>query len=212
MAAYGKPKFKRTQYFVAKKFQLKYVGLILLLMFATAIMCSYVVYYTSMVLLGEKLANVYPQGRLMEIIGSVNVRMLLTVLLMTPVVAIIGIYLSHKIAGPIVRMERFLDTIASGDFRSRIVLRQGDELTGLANAMNRLQDSLKKDIALDKDVLNKVIGELEKLKNLTRTCPNNVASISDNINRLESELRALIKEFDKYKMPPVAAESSGKQV
>jgi len=211
MAAYEKPKFKRTQYFVAKKFQLKYVGLILLLMFATAIMCSYVVYYTSMVLLGEKLANVYPQGRLMGIIGSVNMRMLLTVLLMTPIVAIIGIYLSHKIAGPIVRMERFLDTIASGDFRARIVLRQGDELTGLANAMNRLQDSLKKDIIGDKSALDRVIGELEGLKNLTRTCPSSIPNIIDNINRLETELRALIREFDKYKLPPVTAEPVGKQ-
>ena len=210
MAAYEKPKFKRTQYFVAKKFQLKYVGLILLLMFATAIMCSYVVYYTSMVLLGEKLANVYPQGRLMEIIGSVNMRMLLTVLLMTPIVAVIGIYLSHKIAGPIVRMERFLDNTASGDFRARIVLRQGDELTGLANAMNRLQDSLKKDVLSDKSALDKVIAELEAMKNLTRTRPNDVSGVIDNISRLENELRALIKEFDKYKLPPTI-ESAGKQ-
>lgn len=211
MSAYEKPKFKRTQYFVAKKFQLKYVGLILMLMFATAIMCSYVVYYTSMVLLGEKLASVYPQGRLMEIIGSVNLRMLLTVLLMTPIVAIIGIYLSHKIAGPIVRMERFLDTIASGDFRTRIVLRQGDELTGLANAMNRLQDSLKKDIVGDRSALDKVIGELDGLKNLTRTRPNDTSNIIDNINRLEAELRNLIREFDKYKFPPTTAESAGKR-
>jgi len=210
MAGQEKPKFKRTQYFVAKKFQLKYVGLILMLMFVTAIMCSYVVYYTSMLLLGEKLANVYPQGRLMEIIGSVNLRMLLTVVLMTPVVAIIGIYLSHKIAGPIVRMERFLDTIASGDFRTRIVLRKGDELTGLANSMNKLQDSLKKDVLSDKAALDKVINELEALKTLTRTCPNEGSRIVENINRLENELRSLIKEFDKYKMPPVHTELTGK--
>ena len=52
------PKFKRTKYWVSGRFQGKYVGLILLLTFLTAILCSYVVYYTSMISFGEKLANI----------------------------------------------------------------------------------------------------------------------------------------------------------
>lgn len=202
MSAYIKPQFHRTQYFVAKQFQLKYIGIILALMFLTAIICSYVVYYTSMMLLGEKLANVYPQGRLMEIINTVNIRMLLAVLLMAPIVAIIGVYLSHKIAGPIGRMEKFLDTMASGDFKARIALRKGDELTKLAAAMNRLQDSLGKMIISQKSAMDKVVKELENLKNLSRTRPHDTASVIANISRLETEVRTLIKEFDKYRLPP----------
>lgn len=202
MAVYIKPKFHRTQYFVAKGFQLKYIGIILSLMFLTAIICSYVVYYTSMVLLGEKLANVYPQGRLMEIVQAVNMRILLAVLLMAPVVAIIGVYLSHKIAGPINRMEKFLDMMASGDLKARIVLRKGDELAKLAVAMNRLQDSLGKTITGQKLALDKAARELDGLKNLSRTRPHDTASLVDNISRLENELKALIVEFDKYKLPP----------
>lgn len=202
MTAQIEPKFKRTQYIVHAKFQLKYVGLILILMFVTAVLCSYVVYYTSMILLGEKLASVYPQGRLSSIIGSVNLRMMLTVLLMAPLVAVISLYLSHKIAGPADRMEKVLNLMAANDFRSRMVLRKGDELTMIALAINRLQDSLKKTILDQKEALDKVIGELESLKDLSRTCPNNAASIVDNINRLENELRALIREFDKYRLPP----------
>lgn len=202
MTAHIEPKFKRTRYFVHTKFQLKYVGLILILMFVTAILCSYVVYYTSMILLGEKLASVYPQGRLSSIIGSVNVRMMLTVLLMAPIVAVIGIYLSHKIAGPADRMEKVLNLMASNDLRSRMVLRKGDELTMIALAINRLQDSLKKTILDQKEAIDKVIGELESLKDLSRTRPNDIGSIVDNINRLENELRALTREFEKYRLPP----------
>src|SRR3989338_11420234 len=131
-----KRKYVRRQYIIAKKFQFKYVGLILALMFATAALCSYVVYYTSMVGLGEKLANVYPQGRLVAIVRIVNSRILLSVILVTPLVALIGVFLSHRIAGHIYRMERFLAKIALGDLTSRIVLRNKDELITLADGIN----------------------------------------------------------------------------
>ena len=203
MTAYIKPKFKRTQYFVAKGFQLKYVGLILLLMFITAGLCSYVVYYTSMVLLGEKLASVYPQGRLIGIVQSVNWRILLSVLLMTPVVAFIGVFLSHKIAGPVYRIEKTLDAMSSGDLRNLIVLRKGDELVSIANAINRLQESLKKTIGSQKGSLVKVIAELEAMKELSHKRPNDVSGMVNNLNRLENELKGLVAECDKYKLPPV---------
>lgn len=204
MTANIKTKFKRTQYFVAAGFQTKYVGLILLLMFVTAALCSYVVYYTSMVLLGEKLASVYPQGRLIGIVRSVNWRILLSVALLTPVVALLGVYLSHKIAGPVYRIGKTLDAMASGDLRNRIVLRKGDELVSIANAINRLQESLRKTIMSQKSSLGKVIGELESLKGVSRCRPEDTAAVINNINRLEVELRTLIKEFDRYQMPPAA--------
>lgn len=208
MTGTGLPKFKRSQYFIHTRFQLKYVGLILILMFVTALLCSYVIYYTSMILLGEKLASVYPQGRLADLIASVNLRMLLTVLVMTPIVAVIGIYLSHKIAGPAARMEKILNVMASGDLRSRMVLRKGDELTMIAGAINRLQESLRLTITDQRSALGKVIGELESLKDLSRTRPDDTTSVVNNINRLENELKALIREFDRYKLPPPGSAES----
>src|SRR3989338_650465 len=137
------PKHVRRQYLVAKKFQLKYVGLILLLMFLTAALCSYVIYYTSMLLLGEKLANVYPQGRLVSIVKIVNFRILLSLILITPLVTIIGIFLSHRIAGPIYRMENFMANLAGGNLAPHLILREKDELIMLANGINRVVDSLR---------------------------------------------------------------------
>ena len=130
----NKPKkFARKRYFVAPKFQVRYIGVILGLMVATAALCSYVVYYNSLILLGEKLANVYPQGRLVAILRTVNFRVLLSVIMMSPLVVILGVILSHRIAGPINRMERFLNDVAAGDLSSRITLRPKDELIPLAN-------------------------------------------------------------------------------
>ena len=83
----SRPKFRRRQYIVSARFQLKYTGVILILMFVTAGLSSYVVYYTSMILMGEKLANVYPQGQLVSIVKAVNLRLLASLIFVTPLVA-----------------------------------------------------------------------------------------------------------------------------
>lgn len=194
------PKYVRRQYLVAKKFQLKYVGLILLLMFLTAALCSYVVYYTSMMLLGEKLANVYPQGRLMSIVKLVNFRILLSILLITPLVALIGIFLSHRIAGPIYRMEKFLNNLALGDLTGRIVLRAKDELITLANGINFVVDSLKSNIVEQKAALSKSNLELANLKKAGDARPTDMASIKESANRLDEELKKIAKGIDRYKI------------
>ena len=195
-----KPRLRRKQYLVAKNFQVKYIGLILLLMFLTAAMCSYVVYYTSMIIFGEKLANVYPQGRLIHIVRIVNIRILLSVLLVSPLVATFGLFLSHKIAGPIYRMERFLFNMAEGDVSSTITLREGDELVTLANGINRLADSMKVSITSQKAHLSQISTEIEKLKALSSMKPLDLAAISISINKLNNEISAMSKEFEKYKV------------
>jgi len=191
--------FKRKQYLVSKKFQLKYVGLIMLLMFMTAALCSYVVYYTSLMLLGEKLANVYPQGRLVAIINTVNLRILFSILLISPLVFIIGIFLSHKIAGPIYRMERFLDAIAAGDIAQRLVLRKGDELMVLADAINRASDSLRVTMTDEKARISRAMTELANIKHTIETKPVNMTSLMDSIAKVDAEIRALSKAIEKFK-------------
>ena len=196
----AKIKFKRTKYFVSAKFQLKYVGLILLLMLVTALICSYFVYYTVMILMGEKLASVYPQGRLISIINMVNIRMMISLLLIAPVVAMIGIYLSHKIAGPIYRIESFLGEMAKGNFASRITLRKGDEFVPVADKINLLNDNLRATIGSQKSSMYKIVAELGELEKMVDSKPSDVSSLDKNIERLQSEIKDLERQLEKYKI------------
>lgn len=136
--------YKRTRYIVKAKFQMKYVGLLLLVALASAAISGYTIYYNSWVLLGEKLANVYPQGRLMEIFKSVNIKLAVSMVFVSMLCIGIGILVSHKIAGPVYRMIRFLDDLTAGDYSKRLVLRRKDELKDLAEAINRLTVELDK--------------------------------------------------------------------
>jgi hypothetical protein len=62
--------YRRTRYLISTRFQLRYVGIILLMIFFTAAVCSYTVYYTGMIALVEKdfaaSANYYEQARKAE--------------------------------------------------------------------------------------------------------------------------------------------------
>ena len=137
--------YKRTQFIVKKGFQLRYIGLIVAVMLISTLIVGYTIYYNAWTLLGSKLANVYPQGRLVSIFNMVNIRLAINLIFVAMLCVGIGIIASHRIAGPIDRMVRFMNAIADGDYSKRLTLRDKDELQDLANAMNKLADRLEKE-------------------------------------------------------------------
>jgi methyl-accepting chemotaxis protein len=196
----GMNNHRRTQYLVARKLQFKYIGLILLLMFLATLMSTWVVYYSIMVLMGEKLASVYPQGRLVQIVNTVNFRILLSFFLITPLVGAIGLFLSHQIAGPILRIERFLNNVASGDISTLLTLRRNDELINLADGINNVVESLRRGTTDQKMHLESVIAELDKLNKAVAARQLDPARVSEMVERLRSEIGYINSAIDKYKM------------
>lgn len=197
----ARPRFKRKQFIVARRFQLKYAGVILLLMFITAGFCSYAIYYTTMMLFGEKLANVYPQGQLVSIVKTVNFRILVSMLVISPLVGFLGVYLSHKIAGPIYRIERSLAVMTGGDISGRITLRRGDEMVSLANAINTLSDSLGKSVNAEKSHIDSILKEIYVLRELSSSFPvEDRGRMNSALETLDSEVRLISSELEKYKV------------
>lgn len=195
-----KASFRRTRILISRRFQLRYAVTILLMMVFTAAICSYTVYYTGMIALAERISTVIPQGRLVAMINMVNYRILGNIALLAPVVILLGIYLSHKIAGPIYRMERHINEMAAGNFSSHITLREGDELGGFANKINRLSDSLRITVLNQKVSLDKIALELEMIRSIAACKPGQTPRIDEAVERLDTEVRVLTKEIEKYKV------------
>jgi len=192
--------YKRKQYLIAKKFQLKYVGMIFLLVSLTAVMCSYVMYYTMMLTMGDKLVNVYPQGRLMSIVNMVNFRILLSMLLVAPLIAMIGIFASHKIAGPIYRIEKFLGSMVDGDLSRPLTLRKNDELISLAGGITRVVDSVKAAVKKEKTAIGNMSMSMESLRRLGASEPVNHAALDQALDKLNEDVSVLRAEVEKYKI------------
>ena len=135
--------YKRKQYVVKKGFQLRYVGRIVGISVLSAVISGYTIYYNAWIQLGEKLAYVYPQGQLVDIFKRVNLSLAVNMIFVVMFCIGVGIIFSHRIAGPIERMKKFLEAVSEGDYSQRIVLRKKDELKDLSEAMNKLVEKLE---------------------------------------------------------------------
>lgn len=167
--------YKRKKYLVKRGLQLRYIGAILATVFFIAAICAFTTYYNLLIILGEKLANVYPQGRLIVTLRSASLVILYRVILLIPFVALIGLLLSHRIAGPIFRMEKVLKEVGEGKLDVNIKLRKRDELKDLAEVINDMAAKLKK-----RDLSRK--KTLEELKELVKKEPINKEAIASRLN------------------------------
>ena len=68
----------------------------------------------------------------------------LELVLISPVVIWFGIVMTHKIAGPLVRIHAALAEMAQGRYDIHLTLRKGDQLVDLAEAINRVAASLRR--------------------------------------------------------------------
>ena len=155
---------KRKRYVAKSIFQLKYTAIILLFIFLTVFLAGAMTYLTLFPYLSEKLANVYPQGRLITILTYANARLLYAVAVLVPLAAWFGILLSHRIAGPWLRLENILLDIAEGNISGEVKLRKGDELVSLADAINKVTAKFKADrvtIRQNLDALNAGLAKLQ---------------------------------------------------
>lgn len=134
---------RRRQLLILKTFQIRYIALVLVFMFVVAFLAGYTVYVTTWIMFGEKLAAVYPQGLLREIVEKVNLVLLLRLLLITPLVIVVGLIFSNRIAGPIYAMKRFIRKVSQGHYDGRLTFRENDELQDVAEDVNALVSGLE---------------------------------------------------------------------
>ncbi len=159
----------RRTYLVKRGFQFRYALIISLFILLTVGIASLTTYLAVFPYLSQKLANVYPQGRLITILRIANIKALFSAIVIIPFAAWFSIMLSHRIAGPWYRMEAMLREMAGGGLTSEITLRKGDELQSLADSLNmvirnlreRERESIEHTKAMD-DLLNTIKEELQK--------------------------------------------------
>jgi hypothetical protein len=75
---------------------------------------------------------------LVPVARKVNMILLISLPIVLFIIWFMALELTHRIAGPIYRLERELDIRIEGREKGPIKLRQGDELTGLAEKINKL--------------------------------------------------------------------------
>jgi len=193
-----RPVLRRRQYIIKKGLQFRYIGLVFGLALIASLVTGWTVFATGWHFLGEKLASVYPQGRLIYVLRATNLALLRNLLFISPLIFILGLLFSHRIAGPVYRIEKTLGDISKGNLGLKIRLREGDELVDLAYMINNLVEKFNETIIFDKDLIIKIEKDLEEVKKLASGQPCDCAKLAPLLNSLQEKSKELSASFNKW--------------
>lgn len=134
-------RFRRRHYLVNKDFQIRFTRNIISYMMLVVLVASGVVYYAFYYTINKM--GIVLDELIVAIFVSVGVALMAEAIFVLPLIVVASIFLTHKVAGPLVRIKRVLSQMGQGNFSQRISLRKGDELSDLAETVNQLAQDLE---------------------------------------------------------------------
>ena len=185
-------KFKRTHYLTDFSLQLPYVALNFAVLAAFLGLSVWIVYVTSWSQLVERLSDVYPQGRLAEILGLIYLRLTIGFLCLVPLVVAATLFLSHTMAGPLVRIKRYLKLMAKGEFDlGPLALRRFDELKDVADLVNQITSQMGPRFHERKRLIASLQTTVQALRSDVARLPSAGQEIHRKVNYLNDTLKIL---------------------
>lgn len=138
--------FRRKKIFTDKRVQLKYLILLIISMVVPVLFAIGCLYYMIFTLVAEQLGipesiayNLFPVVKKVNAMLAIGLPPLFLLLIWW------GTILSHRFAGPLQRLEKEINKIAhNGDYSHRVHLRKNDDVKPIADAVNRLLESIHK--------------------------------------------------------------------
>lgn len=130
---------KRRKKYLGTRFQKKLLFLVFIAALVPATIVALCMYYLIFSLLAWQIA--IPEAiaaNVMPVLTKVNIVMVVSLPLVLLIIWVFALGLSHRIAGPVWRIERELDERIAGTKHGPIRLRPKDELKSLAEKLNKL--------------------------------------------------------------------------
>ena len=136
--------YERKKILVERGIQFRFARFVIFFAVGTAVLTSTIVFYTTASFLGERLADVYPHGRLVAVFRTVYLFFFGIILAITPLIFYMSIRFSHRVIGPLPKIYDVLRKVGEGDFNQSLTLRKNDELKELAAVINEMIQNLRK--------------------------------------------------------------------
>jgi len=152
---------RRRNYFIKQKFQRDFMLKFFIVIIIGVIISGAIIYSMSK----STVTTSFEKSRLRVkstadfIMPAVLLSSVAVILFAGLATIIITLFTSHRIAGPLYRMEKDMEQVASGDLTVRIRLRHTDEIKALAVSMDVMVQSLRAHI----QAISKAVTELESI-------------------------------------------------
>lgn len=135
----------RLRFVTKNPLQLKYLVLILVSIMLPLLIVGGCLYYLIFQLMAEQLA--IPESIAYNLIPVVEKINFLLIVGIPPIIVLLfiwGAILTHRLIGPLARLQGDLKKISDGDHSIRLKVRKNDDLRFLVNAINKIIDRLEK--------------------------------------------------------------------
>lgn len=124
------------------------------------------------------------------------------ILVSLPVFMVLSVLLTHKLAGPVYRLEKSLKQIADGDLGLNVRFRPGDDLQELGVLLNQIiyrQSEALRTVQSVQQNLEKSIGEIRG----AQADPERLQPALDQIQAQTGKLESLLRQFKIVHLQPV---------
>ncbi len=135
----------RIRFITKNPLQTKYLALIFVSILLPVFIVGGCLYYLLFQIMAEQLA--IPESiayNLFPVVERINFLLLVGVPPIVILLFIWGAVLSHKMIGPLERLENDLKKISEGDYSMRLRIRKDDDLRPIADVINRIIDKLER--------------------------------------------------------------------
>jgi len=173
-------RFRRRQVYINKPFQARFcIKFVLVLVLGNVISTGLTLLNTRDTLTSTFAnSNLVIQTTSNAIMASVIYNNLLTTAGVSLIMIMVGILVSHKIAGPMFRFEKDIERVATGDLKSRVKLRHGDQLEALATSLNTMIDHLNTELT---DIKKRAAAIADKTDQ-PEACRRDIVKLNEKID------------------------------
>lgn len=136
-------KYKRRHYLIHKGFQFRMIGMLLLLVLGATVITTLVNHFfflNSIVRFTEEYGRP-PTGS--ELLAA-SVRPLFVIIpLAFVILAVVCVFVSHRIAGPLQRLKAYMQMVQNGDYDVHLRFRKSDAIHDVAECFNGMVEGIK---------------------------------------------------------------------
>jgi len=177
---------RRKKYYIDKDFQAKFIIKFCLLVVSASIVTGVLLYYYN------KQTNTVAFENLRVIVKSTSdfiLPIVLAVLVIVTIIAAIAtilmtLFTSHKISGPLYKLEKELEKMEAGDFSSPIKIRSSDQLQRVALRFDNMRLNIKESLSSIKSNWKDLNEQLKSKKD--KSISDSIAKIDEEINKFKT--------------------------
>ncbi len=193
---------KRKNYFIKKGFQTNFILKFCVLVVLGSVISGLILYLFSR----GTVTTAFVNSRL-SIVSTANYILpaligsgLVAIVLISIATAFVVMYLSHRIAGPLFKIEKSINEIGSGDLTLKIKLRSADEITRTAERLNEMTENIRKNLLEINRKSDELGGGMDNLAALCRENPSLPREIQDVSKGLSVKKEELAQAIDYFKL------------